>query len=404
VPQALLFLPVRNAARQQSSGFQQGQQRRREFESRLVLTSGSSCGLGAPPRPRLRVIPVRRDFYPILVGGMLGKRSIEVNREYIESYGRPVRLPDPALTASLPGSSHPQDVNMAVSKAESVSRALFNASPPAVRSGLRRLRHTGRNLADLVMDRVPWLGRMADTEEIPSHLLTAAEISSFRQIGDRFLKYFVDLGELRSDHAVLEVGSGPGRMALPLTKHLTTGSYVGFDVMAESVRWCRRAISSRHRNFRFEVADIYNGVYNPGGRSRASNYRFPYPDAHFDFVFLTSVFTHLLPPDMENYLHEVTRVMKPGARCLITFFLLNAESRQLTNAGRSSFAFTVDEGRYATVAGESSESAIAYDEVYVSSLMDANGLRDRDVRYGNWCRRPSALDYQDLVFATRVSP
>ena len=190
-------------------------------------------------------------------------------------------------------------------------------------------------------------------------------------------------------------------MARPLTTYLTSGSYQGFDVMADGIRWCRRAISSRHKNFHFEVADIYNGVYNPSGRSSASNYRFPFEDAHFDFVFLTSVFTHLLPDDVENYLREVSRVMKPGGRCLTTFFLLNPESRSLINAGRSTFAFTIDNGRYATVAGESSEAAIAYDEAYVSNLFDENGLRHRDVRYGNWCRRADGFDYQDLIFATK---
>lgn len=46
----------------------------------------------------------------------------------------------------------------------------------------------------------------------------------------------------------------------------------------------------------------------------------------FDFVFLTSVFTHLLPEDMNNYFSEVVRVLTHARRCLITYFLLTFES------------------------------------------------------------------------------
>ncbi len=59
------------------------------------------------------------------------------------------------------------------------------------------------------------------------------------------------------------------------------------------------------------------------------------------FVLLTSVFTHMLPQDMDNYLSEVARVLKPDGRCLITYFLLNPESLALIDAEESSFNFQV---------------------------------------------------------------
>ncbi len=272
----------------------------------------------------------------------------------------------------------------------------MDSSPQVMRRLMRRARSALVSLSDR-MRRAPEL------DAIPNHLLTDGEIQSFRQIGDRFLGYFVEYGGLTPNDAVLEVGCGPGRMARPLTQYLDSGSYDGFDVMPECVRWCRASIGSRHANFRFQIADIFNGSYNPDGRFAASSYRFPYADAQFDFVFLTSVFTHLLPDDMEHYLEEIFRVMKPGGRCLITFFLLNPESADLIRAGRSTIAFVVDRGRYLTVDGAPEESAVAYDERYIAELFERNGLRDRQVHFGNWCRRPQALDYQDLVFATKES-
>jgi SAM-dependent methyltransferase len=278
---------------------------------------------------------------------------------------------------------------------ESVGRRLTNASPPAIRSLIRRARSRLIGLSDLLRPR-------PDPDAIPNHLLTDAEIQSFRQIGDRFLRYFIEFGGLQPGHAVLEVGSGSGRMARPLTRYLESGSYEGLDVLPAGVRWCRRSIASRHHNFRFQVADVYNGSYNPTGRFSASEYRFPYDDQRFDFVFLTSVFTHLLPQDVEHYVSEINRVLKPGGRCLITFFLLNAESLDLLRAGRSRIAFATDHGRYLTVEGQPAEAAVAYYERYVLEVFEANGLRDPHLYYGNWCRRLSALDYQDLVVATKV--
>ncbi len=270
----------------------------------------------------------------------------------------------------------------------------MNASPRAVRSAIRRARDLLAGLSDRVHV-------LPEPGALPTHLLSEGEIQSFRQIGDKFLGYFVEFGGLKPNHAVLEVGCGPGRMARPLTQYLDSGSYDGFDVIPECIRWCRASIASRYMNFRFQIADIYNGSYNPDGRFTASAYRFPYANDQFDFVFLTSVFTHLLPDDMEHYLKEISRVMKPGGRCLITFFLLNAESTDLIRAGKSTIAFVLDRGRYLTVDGAPEEAAVAYDERYIAEIFERNGLRDLHIHFGNWCRRPLALDYQDLVFATK---
>src|SRR3954454_3335822 len=72
-----------------------------------------------------------------------------------------------------------------------------------------------------------------------------------------------------------------------------------------------------------------------GTTAEGSEYVFPYPNATFDFVFLTSVFTHMLPTDMEHYVSEIVRVLKPNGRSLCTFLLLNDESMRFMNAGFS---------------------------------------------------------------------
>jgi len=84
-------------------------------------------------------------------------------------------------------------------------------------------------------------------------------------------------------------------MAAPLTRHLESGSYEGFDVTPRSVRWARRKITPKHPSFHFQLADIRNAMYNPGGTHTGATFRFPYPDDSFDVSFATSVYTHLRP-------------------------------------------------------------------------------------------------------------
>lgn len=186
-----------------------------------------------------------------------------------------------------------------------------------------------------VADALDTLRGRRDSELPPRRLQLAVGGGDFREIGEHFRELFVELGGLEPDHDVLDVGSGSGRMAFAL-KGWLSGRYEGFDVVPEAVEWCRRHIASRHPNFNFQVADIRSERYNPRGGYEADDYVFPYEDASFDFAYLTSVFTHLQRPAVENYLGELARVLRPGGRCLATYFLMNAESERLLGGTASS--------------------------------------------------------------------
>ena len=54
---------------------------------------------------------------------------------------------------------------------------------------------------------------------------------------------------------------------------------------------------------------------------------------------MSSVFTHMIPVEMENYLSEVSRVLKKKGKCLITYLLLNCESSDLIEQRRSKLDF-----------------------------------------------------------------
>lgn len=226
--------------------------------------------------------------------------------------------------------------------------------------------------------------------------------TDYTQSGEEYFQYFVDIVGLEPHGRVLDVGCGTGRMARPLTKYLKGGSYDGIDIVARSVRWCQKAYTPRHPNFHFHFTDIYNKAYNPAGKFQASEYRFPFEDASFDFVFLTSVFTHMLPPDMENYLSEVTRVLKRGGRCLITYFLLTPDSLKLIERKASIIPFDHEMQGAMLANRDIPEEAVAFDESRIRELYRKYELRiSEPIRYGSWSGRADGLSFQDIVVAQK---
>ncbi len=237
----------------------------------------------------------------------------------------------------------------------------------------------------------------------PSSLYSVGD-GDFKAIGLEFRTIFVEHGGLKPDDRVLDVGCGTGRMAVPLTNYLSAnGKYFGFDIVKSGIDWCQDTIAARFANFQFAHSDILNMAYNPQGTVHASSYIFPYKDNSFDFIFLTSVFTHLFPPDMENYLKEISRVLRKEGVCLITFFMMNEESEALINKGVSTQNFSYEIGGCYTTALENPEQAIAFSELNIRYLYGKFGLSVQEpIRYGSWCGREKYLSYQDIVIARKT--
>jgi SAM-dependent methyltransferase len=220
--------------------------------------------------------------------------------------------------------------------------------------------------------------------------------------GPRLAGLVHDLCGLRADDRILDVGSGIGRVARPLAQYLgPDGSYDGLDIVSEAVAWCTEHITSVHPNFRFRHAPVHNDRYNPTGVLQDSEYELPYDDASFDVVVLTSVFTHMLPAGVSQYVSQIARVLRPGGHALITMFLLNPESDRLRKLPASTFAFPHDRGVHSIQRIDPPEAAVAYREDFVRDLFHTNGL-DPQIHYGSWCGRPDFLDLQDVLVSSRA--
>ena len=235
----------------------------------------------------------------------------------------------------------------------------------------------------------------------PRRLLTG-DYSDFERLGQEFLGLFRELGGLQPGDAVLDIGCGPGRMAVPLTGYLSSaGSYEGFDIVGDEVRWCSEHITPRFPSFRFQRADVRNARYNPGGRVAADAYEFPYPNDSFEFAFATSVFTHMLAPEVEQYLAELSRVLKPDGRALVTWFILNDESHAALPTDR--FAFVTPAGPAFVNDPSSPEAAVAYPEEWVVERSRERGLRVDGRHLGGWAGRPDTASWQDVLILSHLS-
>jgi SAM-dependent methyltransferase len=227
----------------------------------------------------------------------------------------------------------------------------------------------------------------------------------FHAIGDELLRLFREHAGLRRHEDVLDMGCGVGRIAVPLTRYLDrTASYAGFDVVPYAIQWCRREITPRFPNFRFELADVHNSFYNPKGGASPDDYRFPYEASSFDFAFATSLFTHLLPAGVENYLAEAARVLRPGGRLVATFFVIDDESERRIAAGESDLPFQPTEHGFSTIDPYRYETAVGYSEQFITEALKRSGLElTGPIHRGNWSGRPGTVTYQDLLVARRSS-
>jgi ubiquinone/menaquinone biosynthesis C-methylase UbiE len=277
-----------------------------------------------------------------------------------------------------------------------LKRKLYYLFPPNARLLARRLYYFPSDLKDILTGK--------RDKSLPPKGLIFIGPGDFKKIGETYLNRFIELAGLKQDHRILDVGCGIGRISIPLTKYLNAkGSYEGFDIVKKGINWCNKHIKQKYPNFNFLHIDLKNDLYNLTTNQEAKNLIFPYSENEFDLVVLTSVFTHMMPEDVCHYLKQIQRVLKPGGKCFVTFFVLNDESTNYMNTTEA-LNFKYNYGVYGLIDSNVKEANVAYDEKYLVEVFKKNELKIDAKFYGYWSGRPKeqSLDFQDTFILSKI--
>ena len=227
-----------------------------------------------------------------------------------------------------------------------------------------------------------WFGDAAERRRgrpLPPWSIRSRVPGDFRAVGREFLGYMVELGGLRPDDQVLDIGCRAGRLAIPLTGYLgSQARYEGVDTWAEGTDWCRRTLSSRYPNFHFQGLGLEPGrtAGRPGHHLEPEP--LPYEDGRFDFAIVVSI-VDSVPDAFGHYLAEAARTLKAGGTYFGTWFL-----RDGAGSGQVGAA-----------------PPIACAESEACDRLAAMGLIVESVYRGSWDGAAPSLTYQDLVIARK---
>ncbi len=224
----------------------------------------------------------------------------------------------------------------------------------------------------------------------------------FIKQGQEWVRFFKEHASLQPEDAVLDIGSGIGRIAIPLMPFLKN-RYEGFDAVKMGVEWCQKHISKRNPRFRFRFIDLFNDLYKSRGIN-ASTFVFPYDDDSFDFTCAISVFSHMLPSEVENYLHQIHRVLKPGGHVVLTFFILDDESKGLMAANKEGLQFKfIKDDRHSLLDQKVKAANVAFHKKYLFEAIDQKQFNIIHHYKGHWCGRGKehVLAFQDILILTK---
>ena len=274
---------------------------------------------------------------------------------------------------------------------------LMPALPRQLRWTLRKMYLAPVGLADRL------LGRHDPALPPKAQVFTGAPLD-FAASGRSTLETICSITDVNPSSHFLDVGCGIGRLAIAMPDFLdANGGYEGLDIVPEGIDWCKQHIVGAHDNIHFTLADVYNKEYNPKGNRQPADYQFPYEDETFDVAVLISVFNHMLPIDVDQYVGEIARVLKKNGRICASCYIMTPESLQLMAAGRGSVHFKHNLGSYWIHSSRVPELGVAYDERYFRGIYSKHGLSDPpDIYFGRWCGRSTGLDAQDVVVATKL--
>ena len=194
---------------------------------------------------------------------------------------------------------------------------------------------------------------------------------NFMQKSSRCWLTFLSRNYCTSTSDVVELGCGCGGVAWALREPWFQGTYVGVDIDSEMIEYCRQSFPAER--FEFIVSPHKSTTYCPHNLdvmpATASDLVIAEADSK-NFVYSLSLYSHLLEPEVIDYLRETYRVLRADGIMYMTFFCI--EHMEL--GGRWKFEHRrgnayVENARYP-------EAAVAYHEAFMAELATNYGFRE----------------------------
>ena len=184
------------------------------------------------------------------------------------------------------------------------------------------------------------------------------------------------------DSNIVEIGCGYGRKATHLAKYFIqgeryTGQYLGVDIDAELIKYARKTFPSPQ--FAFQLTPHKSRTYAPGMNNGASSEmcRLECDSGTQDLVVSTSLFTHLLEPELSITSKSRCAMLKPGGTMQMNIFSYDFLKRHGHLGTRWTFLHRLGE---AYVESEMyPEAAVAYTDDYYKQLCAKCGFSQTEI-------------------------
>lgn len=215
-------------------------------------------------------------------------------------------------------------------------------------------------------------------------------LNDFEGSAGEYMAYLKLLCNLKPGMNVLDVGCGCGLMCLSVNEngtlpdYISPGKYMGLDVDRKLIGWCEKNLANDNTHF-FCVTG-----------SEALRLCFEESHGVYDIVLCKSLFTHLMPIEVVEYVVEIRRLLERGGKCLATFFILN----DVQPKGRYRFKEWDGESYHAIERSTNPRAAVAYKEEWLKEVFDRANL-SYDIYYGSWRGDDKGLSFQDIIILRR---